>query len=108
MTTEEIKTIGKTLARRRMKSKLWLQLRIERPTLAWGTLNRAFGDIAVDVDSELLPWIQEEGRKMIEADDLRIAQEKANQLDTAVANSPTVVNNNLRPEIEKGLAIAMA
>ena len=92
MTTQEILFIGHTLSLRRLKSKLWKQLRIERPTLAWGTVVRAFQEIAGETDSDLLPWIQEEGKKMVEADDLRIkiAQGLLNQLETDTENLQSV------------------
>ena len=77
MTTEEITQIGKALARRRLKYKLWLQLRIERPTLSRNTMDRAFEGSDILAETELLEWIREEGAAMIAKDDQRIQAEKA-------------------------------
>lgn len=78
MTKEEIISLGNMLSRRRLKSKLWRQLQIERPTLSWDTVLRAFN--GNDYNSDLLPWIQEEGKRMLEEDDRRIELKKMEEV----------------------------
>lgn len=70
MTQEEIFQLGRTLAVRRKKSQLWKQLKIERPTLSWDTIIRAFKN--PNDDSILFEWIYQEGAKLIEEDNARI------------------------------------
>ena len=63
MTTKEIQLIGIEMSKRRLRSRLFTQLKEVRPDLSWNTLYRAFKD--VDCKTDVLDWIRDEARAML-------------------------------------------